>query len=77
MICVINFVDILVLLGYMTGVLKLDLGDDIGKIILVSFVGCLIGVAMGMLVEASANGKRGLKLPFCLLSAWEAAFCLA
>lgn len=74
LICVINFVDILVLLGYMTGVLKLDLGDDIGKIILVSFVGCLIGVAMGMLVGSVGKWKEGTKIAILLAVSLGSSF---
>lgn len=66
LICIINFADVLVLLGYMAGILKLDIGENIGKILLVSFMGCVIGVSMGMLVGSVGKWKEGTKIAIML-----------
>ena len=66
LICAINFVDVLALLIYMVGILKIDLGSSIGKIILTSFMGCIIGVSMGMLVGSVGKWKEGTKIAIML-----------
>lgn len=66
LICMVNFVDVLVLIGYMAGVLKLDLGNDIGRILLVSFMGCIIGVSMGLLIGSIGKWKEGTKITIML-----------
>lgn len=73
-ICAINFVDILVLLGYMVWVLRLEIGEDIGKILLVSFMGCIIGVSMGMLVGSIGKWKEGTKVAIMLCVSLGSSF---
>ena len=74
LICAINFVDILVLLGYMMEVLKLGIGEDIGKIILISFMGCMIGVSMGLLVGSVGKWKEGAKIAILLAISLVSSF---
>lgn len=74
LICAINFVDILVLLGYMSGILKIDLGVDIGKILTISFMGCIIGVSMGMLVGSVGKWREGTKIAIMLAISLGSSF---
>lgn len=74
LICAINFVDILVLLGYMSGILKIDLGGDIGKILTISFMGCIIGVSMGMLVGSVGKWREGTKIAIMLAISLGSSF---
>lgn len=72
--CLLTFVNVLVLLGYMAGVLKIDLGTDIGRVLLVSFMGCLIGVSMGMLVGSVGKWSEGTKIAVMLAVSLGSSF---
>lgn len=61
-ICGMNFLDVVILIGYMAGVLKLELGNEWGKLFLVSFLGCLIGVSIGILVGSIGTWKESIKI---------------
>lgn len=74
LICLINFAETVVLIGYMSGVLKLDLGNEWGKLFLVSFLGCLIGVALGMLVGSVGRWKEGTKVGIMLCVSLGSSF---
>jgi ABC-2 type transport system permease protein len=63
---VVHFVNILVFLIYLRYILKIDLGSNMGGVILVSAVGSLIGVAMGFFVGSCGKGKEGLKIGIML-----------
>lgn len=73
-ICIMNFIDVIILLAYMSFILKIDLGTDIGRILLVSFMGCVIGVSSGILVGSmgkwSGNTKSAVLLTFSLGSSF-------
>ena len=74
LICILNFVNVLVLLGYMTGVLKIDLGTDIGRVLLVSFMGCIIGVSMGMLIGSVGKWAENTKIAIMLAISLGSSF---
>lgn len=61
LICLINFAEVLVLLAYMTGVLKIDLGGQWDKLLPVCFLGCLIGIALGILVGSIGSWNENTK----------------
>lgn len=65
-VCIFNIIDVLVLLAYMAGVLKIGIGGDIVKILPVSCLGSVIGVSMGMLVGSVGRWKEGVKLAIML-----------
>lgn len=70
----IHFINILIFLIYLRYVLKIDFGDDIGRIILVCFVGCLIGVALGIFVGSLGRMKEGGKIGIILLVTMGCSF---
>lgn len=74
MVCLINFAAVLILIGYMVFILKLDLGEDIGRILLVSFMGCLIGVSMGMLIGSVGKWKESTKIGVMLCISLGSSF---
>jgi len=65
-VCLFNIIDVMVLLAYMTGVLKIGIGEDIGKIMLVSVLGSIIGVSMGMLIGSVGRWQEKVKLAIML-----------
>ena len=65
-VCIFNIIDVIVLLAYMIGVLKLDVSGDMGKIMPVSVLGAIIGVSMGMLVGSVGRWKESVKLAIML-----------
>lgn len=65
-VCIFNIIDVIVLLAYMIGVLKLDISGDMGKILPVSVLGSIIGVSMGMLIGSVGRWKEGVKLAIML-----------
>lgn len=66
LICLVNYAETLVLFAYMAKVLKLDLGNDWGKNLLIAFLGCLVGVALGILVGSIGKWKEGTKIAVML-----------
>ena len=66
LICIVNYVETIVLFVYMTKVLKLDMGNEWGKNLLIAFLGCLVGVAMGILVGSIGKWKEGTKIAVML-----------
>lgn len=74
LICIINFVETLVLIGYMAGILKLDLGGEWGKIFLISFLGCLIGVSLGILIGSIGKWKESTKVGIMLCVSLGSSF---
>ena len=66
LICIVNYVETIVLFVYMTKVLKLDMANEWGKNLLIAFLGCLVGVAMGILVGSIGKWKEGTKIAVML-----------
>ena len=57
----IHFVDILILELYITKVLHISLGHDISKLLLVTFMGSLIGICLGILIGCAGKLSYGAK----------------
>ncbi len=66
LICIINFIETIVLFAYMTKVLKLDMGEEWGKNLLISFLGCLVGISLGILVGSIGKWKESTKIGIVL-----------
>lgn len=64
---VIHFFNILILCLYITQVLGISLGDDIGSLLLVDFMGSMIGVCLGVAIGCLARMSLGLKMGVCVL----------
>lgn len=73
-ICIVNFAETIVLFGYMAKVLKLDLGNEWGKNFLIAFLGCLVGVALGILVGSIGKWKESTKVGIMLCVSLGSSF---
>ena len=63
---IVHFTNVLILLIYMKFVLRIDFGDQIGGMVLVSLVGSMLGVAMGMFVGSIGKLSEGIKIGIML-----------
>jgi len=59
---IIHFVNILILNLYVVKVLGISLGDNIGALLLVDFMGSTIGVALGLAFGCIGKGGLGVKM---------------
>lgn len=57
----IHFASILILLLYLTQVIGINFGDQIGYIVLASFIGSSLGVSIGALICVVGNHSEGVK----------------
>ncbi len=57
----IQYISILILIGYLAFVLKIDFGNQLGYILLASFAGCCTGVSFGAMVGALSKKGEGVK----------------
>lgn len=64
---IIHFFNILILCLYITKALKISLGNDIGSLLLVDFMGSMIGVCLGVAIGCLARISFGLKMGVCVL----------
>ncbi len=64
---VIHFFNILILCLYVTRVLEISLGDDLGALLLVDFMGSMIGVCMGIAIGCLTRMSLGMKMGISVL----------
>ncbi|MCI8991312.1 MAG: ABC transporter permease [Eubacterium sp.] len=62
----IQFGCVAVTLAYLTGILKIDFGNEIGYILLSSLVGCVTGVCFGFFIGTIGKLKEGPKIGLCV-----------
>ena len=62
----LGYVDVIILLLYLRYVLKLDFQGQMGKMLVISFFGSLIGVSMGMFVGSLGKMQEGAKIGIIL-----------
>lgn len=55
------FSTVLIVILYISQVLKIDFGNSIGYVILLCFVGCFNGITLGAMVSALINKKASIK----------------
>jgi len=58
----IQFTEILIVLGYLHFALKIDFGNQLAYILLLSFVGCATGISFGTMISALIKKSEGLKV---------------
>lgn len=63
----IHFFNILILCLYVTKVLGISLGDDIGALLLVDLMGSMIGVCLGIAIGCLARMSFGMKMGITVL----------
>ncbi len=59
---VIQYVEILVLLGYLRFFLGIDFGTKTGYVLLTSFIGSIVGITFGAFVSATVKKGEGIKV---------------
>lgn len=62
----VQFLAFLVAIGYMQLVLKIDLGHQVGLILLAGFFGCITGVSMGMFIGSVGRMSTDTKSGICV-----------
>ncbi len=63
----VHFFNILILCLYVSKVLKISLGNDIPSLLLVDFMGSMIGVCLGVAIGCLARISYGIKTAVCIL----------
>lgn len=62
----LGYVDVVILLLYLRYVLKLDFQGQMGRMLVICFLGSLIGVSMGIFVGSLGKMKEGVKIGIIL-----------
>ena len=57
----IDFTEILILLGYLSFGLKIDFGNQLFFIVLLCLIGCITGISFGAMISAIIKKNEGLK----------------
>ncbi|MDD3221777.1 MAG: ABC transporter permease [Clostridia bacterium] len=63
---VMHFLNVLILLVYLRYVLHLDFQGQLGPMLLVSLMGCIIGVSMGIFIGSIGKMSEGIKIAILL-----------
>ncbi len=71
---VADFVVTILLMCYMRYVLKLEIGDDWPRMLLIAFVGCLMGVAIGVWVGSMTKISEGVKVGILTMTGLFSSF---
>jgi len=58
----IQYAEILIVLGYLHFALKIDFGNQLSYILLLCFVGCSTGISLGTMIGAFIKKSEGLKI---------------
>ena len=70
----IGYVDVIILLIYLRNILKLDFQGQIGKMLLISLFGSLIGVSMGLFIGSLSKMGEGIKVAVILAISMVCSF---
>lgn len=62
----IHFINVIILLLYLKCVLRLQFDGQLPQMLLVSFVGCMIGVSMGIFISSASRQGEGIKIAILL-----------
>lgn len=64
----IHFCNVLILTAYIRFVLGIDLGSDVPSIVLVEWMGSMIGISLGILLGSVSRLALGMKMGLCVLA---------
>ena len=70
----IGYADVIILLIYLRNILKLDFQGQIGKMLLISLFGSLIGVSIGLFVGSLSKMSEGIKVSVILAISMVCSF---
>lgn len=62
----LGYVDVIILILYLRYILNLDFQGQMGKMLVVSFFGSLIGVSMGMFIGSFGKMQEGVRIGLML-----------
>lgn len=62
----IHFINIIILLLYLRYVLQMEFKGEMPQMLLVSFIGCMIGVSMGIFISSISKFGEGVKIGILL-----------
>lgn len=71
---IIHFSGLLILLGYMNYVLGVGFGQNTGYVIMVLFVGSILGISMGTFISALVKKGEGVKIAVVLIVSMAGSF---
>lgn len=70
----IGYIDVIILLLYLRNILKLDFQGQMGKMLIISLFGSLIGVSMGIFVGSLGKMSEGIKVSIILAISMVCSF---
>jgi ABC-2 type transport system permease protein len=70
----IQYVEILIVLGYLHFALKVDFGNQLPYILLLCFVGCTTGISLGTMVSALVKKGEGPKTAILVITSMVSSF---
>ncbi len=70
----IGYIDVIILLLYLRNILKLDFQGQMGKMLIISLFGSLIGVSMGIFVGSLGKMSEGIKVSVILAISMVCSF---
>ena len=70
----IQFTEILIVLGYLHFALKIDFGNQLPYILLLCFVGCGTGLSLGAMISALVKKSEGLKIAILIGTTMTGSF---
>ncbi|MEO3944765.1 ABC transporter permease [Gorillibacterium sp. CAU 1737] len=71
---IIHFAEILILLAYVTQILKVDFGSKTGYVLATAFLGCVLGLSFGSLISAAFKKNENTKTAILLTSIMIGSF---
>ncbi|MFV0363764.1 MAG: ABC transporter permease [Suipraeoptans sp.] len=77
----LHFINMLVLTAYLIFILKIDLGNNIPALLLIEFMGTIIGVSIGIMIgslaKVTASAKIGITITFTLFPSFLAGLMIS
>lgn len=70
----VQYIEVLILIAYLTLVLGIDFGNQLGYILLLALFGCLVGISMGILIGVSNKKSENLKMGILISSTMFCSF---
>ena len=70
----IGYIDVIILLLYLRNILRLDFQGQMGKMLIISLFGSLIGVSMGIFVGSLSKLGEGIKIAIVLAISMVCSF---
>lgn len=70
----LHFLNVMILLVYLRYVLSLDFKGEMGSMVLVSLIGCIIGVSMGIFIGSFGKMGEGVKVAILLAVSMVSSF---